>query len=89
MRCLVVGTDRLGSAPKILKQRFGVNEVIHWDGRKKPRCDLSNLSMILIYTGFVNHAAMQKAKKIAKQHNIKVVYIHRGLSELSHACKGV
>ena len=34
MRCLVVGTDRLGAAPKILKNKFGVTEIIHWDARR-------------------------------------------------------
>lgn len=87
MKCLIVGTDRLGSAPKILKEKFGINEVIHWDGRKMPRNKLGKLSLVLIYTGFINHATMQKVKKLAKQENIKIVYVRRGLSELN-ACEG-
>lgn len=82
MRCLIVGTDRLGSAPAILKEKFGIDEVIHWDGRKRPKCSLKNLSLIVVYTGFVNHSLMHKVKKMAKKNNIRTIYINRGLSEL-------
>ncbi len=85
MRCLIVGTDRLGAAPRTLKERFGVKEIIHWNGRKKPRCNIKNLSLILVYTGFINHTTVHKVKKMAKQHNIKTIYVHRGLSELVNA----
>ena len=82
MRCLIVGTDRLGSAPAILKEKFDIDEVIHWDGRKRPKCGLKNLSLIVVYTGFVNHSLMHKVKKMAKKNNIRTIYINRGLSEL-------
>lgn len=82
MKCLIVGTDRLGAAPTILKEKFDVNEVIHWSGRKKPKCDLKNLDLIIVYTGFVNHSLMRNVKNMAKKNNIKTIYINRGLSEL-------
>lgn len=82
MKCLIVGTDRLGSAPAILKEKFNVNEIVHWDGRKKPKCDLTNLDLIVVYTGFVNHALMKSVKKMAKKNKIRTIYINRGLSEL-------
>ena len=84
MRCLIVGTDRLGAAPAILKEKFNVEEFIHWDGRKKLKCNLQNLSLIVVYTGFVNHSLMQQVKKMAKKNNIKTIYVNRGLSELAH-----
>ncbi len=83
MRCLVVGTDRLGAAPKILKNKFGVTEIIHWDGKKKVQKLPNRLSLILIYTGFANHAVVEKAKRLGKRYNIKTIYINRGLSELA------
>lgn len=82
MKCLIVGTDRLGSAPAILKKKFNVDEIVHWDGRKKPKCDLTNLDLIIVYTGFVNHALMKSVKKMAKKNKIRTIYINRGLSEL-------
>lgn len=83
MRCLIVGTDRLGAAPEILKNRFGVREFVHWDGRKSLKCDFRRLDLIVIYTGFVNHAAMRQVKKMAKKLDIRTVYVNRGLSELA------
>ena len=34
MKALLVGADRLGNIPSTLNQ-FGINEYIHWSGRKK------------------------------------------------------
>lgn len=82
MKCLIVGTDRLGAAPAILKEKFNIDEVIHWDGRKRSKCDIKNLSLIVVYTGFVNHALMHQVKKMAKKNDIRIIYINRGLSEL-------
>jgi len=83
MRCLIVGTDRLGAAPRILKEHFGVDEFIHWDGRKQfRRCSLQNIDLIVIYAGFINHSAMWQIKKMAKKLGKKVIYVNRGLSEL-------
>lgn len=84
MKCLIVGTDRLGSAPAILKEKFNVNEVVHWSGRKKPKCDMQNLDLIIVYTGFVNHSLMRNVKSMAKKNDIKTIYINRGLSELAN-----
>lgn len=82
MRCLILGTDHLGVAPEILENCFGVKEFIHWNGRKRIRCNLKNIDLIVIYTGFVNHSAMWQIKKMAKKHGIRTVFINRGLSEL-------
>ncbi len=80
-RCLIVGTDKLGCAPEILKDRFGITSIIHWSGRKKPR-KMNNLSLIVVYTGFANHCIVKEVKRLAQKNNIKTVYVNRGLSEL-------
>lgn len=82
MRCLIVGTDRLGAAPEILKEKFGVTEVLHCDGRKKLK-NVKNLSLIVVYAGFASHAIVNQAKALAKKYNIKTVFVNRGLSELA------
>lgn len=81
MRCLVVGADRLGSAPKILSERFGVTDIIHWTGRKKPR-KVNKLSLVVVYTGFAGHGLVSEAKKLARKNNAKIIFLNRGLSEL-------
>ncbi len=83
MRCLIVGTDRLGSAPAILKERYGVTEVLHCDGRKKLKIS-KNLSMIVVYVGFANHTIVNQVKTFAKKYNIRTVFVNRGLSELAN-----
>ncbi len=82
MRCLIVGTDHLGAAAKILKKYFPIKEFIHWDGRKQIRCNLKNIDLIVAYAGFINHITMWQIKKMAKKHGIRTVFINRGLSEL-------
>lgn len=86
MRCLIVGTDRLGAAPSILKEKFGVQKIEHWNGRKKLKCNVKNFDLIVIYTGFINHSAMEKVRKTAKKHKIRTIYLNRGLSELACVC---
>lgn len=82
MRCLIVGTDRLGAAPAILKEKFGVTETLHCDGRKKLK-HVKNLSLIVIYVGFASHTIVNQAKTLAKKNNIRTIFVNRGLSELA------
>ncbi|NHM28011.1 DUF2325 domain-containing protein [Desulfofundulus sp. TPOSR] len=84
MRCLVVGTDRLGAAPTILRQKFGVREVVHWDGRRKklPESLPKGTCLVVVYTGFVCHALMHRVRELARKAGVKVVWLKRGLSEL-------
>ncbi|SHJ45169.1 DUF2325 domain-containing protein [Desulfofundulus thermosubterraneus] len=84
MRCLIVGTDRLGAAPAILRQKFGVREIVHWDGRRKklPESFPRGTGLVVVYTGFVNHTLMHRVRELARKAGIKVVWLKRGLSEL-------
>jgi hypothetical protein len=83
-RCLVVGCDSLGAKHEILRAKFGVDEVIHWDGRKaKPPSYLpKGTKAVLIFTGFVNHATMHVVRELAKKQGVKTLFLRRGLAEL-------
>lgn len=84
VRCLIVGTDRLGAAPTILKRKFGVREFVHWDGRRKrlPESLPKDTCLVVVYTGFVCHALMRRVRELAGKAGVKVVWLKRGLSEL-------
>ncbi|MDH7578261.1 MAG: DUF2325 domain-containing protein [Bacillota bacterium] len=83
MRCLVVGADRNGFLPR-LKEKFGVEEVVHWNGRirKMPRKLPRQVGIVVIYTGFVSHALMYAVKRLARENGVRVVFLKRGLAEL-------
>lgn len=82
MRCLIIGTDKLGTAPEILKEKFGVTEILHCNGRERLK-QTKNISLMVIYTGFANHGVVKQAKEMAKKNKIKTIYVNRGLSELA------
>jgi len=84
--CLVVGADRLGALSR-LKERFGVDRVVHWNGRfrRPPKTLPREVELVVVYTGFVSHAAMFAARKLARERGIPLIFLNRGLSELE--CK--
>jgi len=88
MQCLIVGADHLGKAPDVLKDKFDVTKTIHWTGRKRNQRvknirKLKDLSLIVVYAGYVNHGIVEEVKKFAKKFNIKIIFVNRGLSELA------
>lgn len=85
MKCLVVGTHRLGAAERVLNEKYGVTEVIHWSGRKTRRGAIPYVSLVVVYTGFVSHDLAKKAKRMAKARAIPIKHVNRGLSELAVA----
>lgn len=86
MTCLIVGADSIGCKEKGLKE-MGFREVIHWNGRtlREPKQLPGRIHLVVIITGFINHSYMHKVKKLAKKAGVQVIYIKRGLSELSCA----
>jgi len=84
-RCLVVGCDNLGVKPRQIKERFGVQEVIHWDGRsaKMPKKLPKNTKIVIVYSGFVNHSLMFAVRELAKKAGARTVFLKRGFSELN------
>lgn len=85
MTCVLVGTDRLGAAPRILKEQYGATEIIHWSGRKKvPKNIPRKTNLIIVYSSFISHEYMWAIKRLAKIHNIKIIFVNRGLSDLAN-----
>jgi len=84
VRCLIVGTDRLGAAERVLGEKLGVKGVVHWDGRRKklPSRLPGGVGLVVIYTGFVRHSMMWRARELARKAGIQVIFLRRGLSEL-------
>lgn len=85
MRCLVVGADNLGNKASYLREKFGVKEVLHWDGRcnKVPRLPLVDL--VIVLTGFASHKVVRHVKAEAKKSGTKVLFLKRGIAELETA----
>lgn len=84
MKCLIVGTDKLGSAPDILKDKFGLTEYEHWTGRDRlPKQLPRNTKMVVVYSGYVRHDVMWAVKKMAKTSCVRLLFVKRGLSELA------
>lgn len=82
MRCLIVGADAIGCKENYLEEKFGVNEVLHWDGRKRKMPSLPLVDMIIVLTGFIGHGVMRHVRKEAKKSGVKVLYLKRGVAEL-------
>lgn len=84
MRCLIVGADRLGTAPAVLKQKYGVREIVHWNGRRKklPESLPRGTNLVVVYTSFVNHSLMHRVRELVRKAGVKVIWLRRGLSEL-------
>lgn len=51
MKALLVGADTLGKIPNTLKD-FGINDYIHWQGRKKGMRNLKmpEVDMVIVFS---------------------------------------
>lgn len=82
VRCLLIGADSVGGKKSYLKEKLGVKEVLHWDGRGKKMPPLSSVCAVVVLTGFIGHEAVKRVKREAERKNIEVLYLKRGVSEL-------
>lgn len=84
--CLIVGTDSIGAAGKLLKENYGIQRVIHWTGRKaRPPTRLPRkVSMVIVVAGYINHNFARRVKELTKGVDIQVKYVSRGLSGLKN-----
>ena len=84
MSVLVLGADKIDSIKNLL-YGFGINDVIHWNGRKlksgrkKSKAIPSKVDIILMITDFLNHNTMKYYKTEAKFKGIEVVYAKRSV----------
>ncbi|ABR48514.1 conserved hypothetical protein [Alkaliphilus metalliredigens QYMF] len=84
MKALLVGADRLGNIPNTLES-FGINEYIHWTGRKKGmrKMDIpGEIDMVIVFYDFIEHNITEIVKDKAKQGNIPCIFSRRACSDL-------
>lgn len=82
MKCLLVGADAIGCKENYLEKKFGVNEVLHWDGRNRKMPSMPLVNMVIVLTSFISHEMMQHVKKESKKRGLKILYLKRGIAEL-------
>ena len=88
MKVLVIGADRLGNIPLVLR-REGVEEIIHWSGRNKSSFNKAvpkNIEKVIVFCDFINHNTMSSVKRQAKVSGIPVIYSKRALSKEQVMC---
>lgn len=85
MSALIVGADRLGNIPKLL-QEYGINEYIHWKGRKKGMRNKDipqNVDMVIILYDFIEHRLTDRIKEESRMMDIPCIFSKRSVSDLS------
>lgn len=75
----------MGTRTSLFRELFGVDEVVHWDGRsaRPPRRLPKGTDVVVIYSGFVNHPFMYAVRELAKKSGARTVFLRRGLSEMA------
>jgi hypothetical protein len=82
MAILIVGADRLGNIPEKLHSE-GVQEIIHWSGRKKSfqtKTIPKNVNTIILFCDFLNHSLMYNIKRQAKAVRIPIIFSKRSMT---------
>ena len=87
MQAIVVGADRLGRIPALLKQH-GIEIVRHVTGRDaaaQRRIGLlpQGIDLLILFTDFLNHNAMHSFRRAAREQGVPVVACRRSSSELA------
>lgn len=84
MTVLIVGADQLGNIPQEL-EKYGCEEVIHWDGRKKTAVKKeipTKVDMVVILHDFVGHVLMNSIKEKAQKMKLPLVYSKRSVTHI-------
>lgn len=85
MKALLVGADKLGNIPNTL-MNYGVQDYIHWDGRKKKMRSLdipSEVGMVVVFYDFIEHNITKIIKEKAKQKDIPCIFSKRSISDIA------
>ena len=84
MNATLVGADRLGNIPAVLRTQ-GIAILEHISGR--PAADQRRVpglprgtQVLILFTDFINHNAMQNYRRAAQEHGIPVVACRRSSS---------
>jgi hypothetical protein len=84
MEALIVGADRLGNIPDVLKAN-GIDHYTHISGRKKGMRNLSvpsNVEIVIFLTDFIEHPTLKNMKAQVKELNIPCIYSKRSVTDL-------
>lgn len=85
MSILMIGGDKVSSITGML-QDYGVDEVIHWDGRNKSSITRKEIpertDCIVMLTSFLNHNAMKYFKNQAKKKDIPLICAERSVTSV-------
>lgn len=85
MTALIVGGDRLGNIPQMLNNK-GVEDYIHWSGRKKGmryKKIPSNIDMVIVLYDYIEHNLTKLIKNQSKAMDIPCLYSKRACSDLA------
>lgn len=99
MSILMIGGDNVTSITGML-EGYGVDEVVHWDGRKKSSVTRKEIpertDCIVMLTSYLNHNAMKYFKNLAKKRDIPLICAERNVTSVAcefckrfgtHACQ--
>jgi len=89
MRAMVVGGDRLGNIPALLR-RHGIFVVRHVSGRdaadqRRVGTLPQGTDLLILFTDFINHNAMQGFRRAARAQGVPVVASRRSGASLATA----
>jgi hypothetical protein len=87
MSTLFVGGDRINTYREFLQQR-GYGPVLHWNGRKNSECHRTvpaNTRLVVILVDQVNHMLASKARRVASELDLPVVFSRRSIGQLDQA----
>ena len=85
MSVLIIGGDRLGNIPVMLRS-IGATDIKHVTGRNKRHSsfDIScQTDVVLVLIDYVNHNFAQIIKEKAKLSGVKVLFSRRAWSDIS------
>jgi hypothetical protein len=90
MQATVVGGDRLGNIPELLRAR-GIGVLRHVTGRgatDQRRTALPRgTDLLILFTDFLNHNAMRAFRQAAQECGVPVLACRRSCSALSEALR--
>ena len=87
MSTLFVGGDRINTYRDVLQQR-GYGPVLHWNGRKNSECHRTvpaNTRLVVILVDQVNHMLASKARRVASELDLPIVFSRRSIGQLDQA----
>lgn len=89
MSALIIGADRLGNIPEVLKEN-GIESFTHIPGRKKGMRNLKvphDVDVVIFLIDFIEHCTLNNFKDQLKESNIPCLYCKRSVTDISEKLK--